>query len=141
MYSHVNYLPSCAVWLRNNHLLLKGFILASVVHHCRNGTYGKDAASILRQMGFTAYVGLVGLVCSPNQFSYFELWTEAERNSSVYSKLVHSFLLSAPLPFRCFCPLKPVQLFYPQPKEKIKFTMYISILSVRLFQQERLFPE
>lgn len=78
-------------------LLLKGFILASVVHHCRNGTYGKDATSILRQMGFTTYVGLVGLVCSPSQLSCSELWTESERNSSLYisSKPVHSFLLSA----------------------------------------------
>lgn len=43
-------------------LLLKGFILAGVVHHCRNRTHRKDVASVLRQMGFTTHAGLVGLI-------------------------------------------------------------------------------
>lgn len=120
---HLNSLPSCAVGLKNNHLIPKRFYLGC----CCSALQERD---ILERCHFGLFTKVTELF-SPLGWT----WKDPLH---IPSKPAHSVLLSALLNSRCFCPFKHMQLFYHefyQPKQKIKLTMYTSRFSASLFQQ------
>lgn len=108
---HMNYLPSCAVWLKKNHLTAKRFHLG----WCRSPLQEWD---ILERHRFSFEADGLYCMCGFGGFGLFsrviELfwplgWTW-KNPLYVPSKLVHSVLLSALFNSRRFCPFKHMQL-------------------------------